>query len=126
MERRAFIGLVGGAVAWPVVVASGWPMTASAQQSGGRIPRVAYLGPSSAAITDPSYMEQFKVGLVENDLIVGRNIAVEYFWADGSPDRLRELADQLGQQNFDVVVTVGPQAYRFLKAAQTKSQLCLR
>jgi putative tryptophan/tyrosine transport system substrate-binding protein len=125
MERRAFIGLVGGAAAWPVAVASGWPVTASAQQSGVRVPRVAYLGPSSAAIADPSYIEQFKVGLVENDLIVGRNIAVEYFWADGSPDRLRELANQLGRQSFDVVVTVGPQAYRFLKAAQTKSPIVL-
>jgi putative ABC transport system substrate-binding protein len=109
MRRREFLGLLSGATAWPV--------TTSAQQSAARMPRLAYLGPSSPTSLDPRYIEQFKVGLIENDLIVGRNIAVEYFWADGNPDRLRELAKVLARQDFDVIVTVGPQAYRFLKAA---------
>jgi putative tryptophan/tyrosine transport system substrate-binding protein len=117
MRRRELLGLLSSAVAWPG--------TASAQQSAARMPRVAYLGPSSAAISDPRYIEQFKVGLVENDLIVGRNIVVEYFWADGSPDRLQELANELGRQDFQVIVTAGPQAYRLLKAAQTKAPIVL-
>jgi putative ABC transport system substrate-binding protein len=117
MRRRHFLGLLGGAAAWPV--------TASAQQSGVRMPRVAYLGASGPAIIDPRIIEQFKVGLIENDLIVGQNIAVEYFWAEGSPDRLRELASELGRQNFAVILTAGPQAYRLLKAAQTKSPIVL-
>lgn len=89
------------------------------------MPRVAFLGASSPAITDPRLIEQFKVGLIENDLIVGRNIEVEYFWADGSPDRLSELANELSRQDFDVIVTVGSRAYRLLKAAQTKSPIVL-
>jgi putative ABC transport system substrate-binding protein len=89
------------------------------------MPRVAFLGASSPAITDPRLIEQFKVGLIENDLIVGRNIEVEYFWADGSLDRLSELANELSRQDFDVIVTVGSRAYRLLKAAQTKSPIVL-
>ncbi|MBA7482120.1 hypothetical protein ES707_17602 [subsurface metagenome] len=104
---------------------AGWPATAFAQQPGIRMPRVAFLGASSAAIADPKLIEQFKVGLIENDLIVGRNVSLDYFWAEGSPDRMRELANELARQDYDVIVTVGPQAYRFFKAAQTKSPIVL-
>jgi hypothetical protein len=68
--------------------------------------RVAYLGPSGPTILDPRQIEQFKVGLVENDLIVGKNVTVEYFWAEGSLDRLKDLATELGGRDFDVIVTV--------------------
>jgi ABC-type uncharacterized transport system substrate-binding protein len=117
MKRRHFLGLLSGAAAWP--------KTALAQQTGSRKARVAYLGASGPTIIDPHQIEQFNFGLVENDLIVGKNITVEYFWAEGSPDRLRELANELARANFDVIVTAGPQAFRFLKAAQTKSPIVL-
>ena len=117
MRRREFIGLIGGAAIWPVI--------ARAQQPGGRMARVAYLGPSSPAIVDPRQIEQFEVGLVENDLIVGKNVTVEYFWAEGSLDRLKSLATELAGRDFDVIVTVGRQSFRFLKASQTKSPIVL-
>jgi putative ABC transport system substrate-binding protein len=87
--------------------------------------RVAYLGPSGPAVLDPRQIEQFKVGLIENDLIIGKNVTVEYFWAEGSLDRLKELATELGSRDLDVIVTVGPQAFRFLKATQTKTPIVL-
>jgi putative ABC transport system substrate-binding protein len=125
MKRRTFVCLAGRVAAWPLAVAAAWPGMAVAQQPGAKIPRVAFLGASSVAAVDPKNIEQFKVGLVENDLIVGRNILVEYFWADGDPDRLRQLANELVRQDVDVIVTVGPQAYRFLKAAQAKAPIVL-
>ena len=94
MRRCEFIGLIGGAAIWPVI--------ARAQQPGGRMARMAYLGPSSPAIVDPRQIEQFEVGLVENDLIVGKNVTVEYFWAEGSLDRLKSLATELAGRDFDV------------------------
>ena len=117
MQRREFIGLIGGAATWPVM--------ARAQQPGGRMARVAYLGPSGPAILDPRQIEQFEVGLVENDLIVGKNVTVEYFWAEGSLDRLKDLATELGRLDFDVIVTAGGQSFRLLKASQTKSPIVL-
>jgi hypothetical protein len=125
MHRRTFLGLAGRAASGPLVVAAGWPASASAQQQGARMPRVAFLGAGSPTIADPKMIEQFKVGLIENDLIVGRNVSVDYFWAEGNPDRMRELANELARQDYDVIVTVGPQAYRFFKAAQTKSPIVL-
>jgi putative ABC transport system substrate-binding protein len=117
MRRRDFISaLIGTGI---------WPGMAAAQRSSARLPRVAYLGPSSPDILDPRQIRQFKDGLVENDLIAGENVTVEYYWAEGSLDRLRDLATKLGRQNFDVIVTVGEQSFRFLKAAQTRSPIVL-
>jgi ABC-type uncharacterized transport system substrate-binding protein len=117
MKRRHFLGLVGGAAVWPVA--------ARAQHPRARLARVAYLGTSGPSILDPRQIEQFKAGLVENDLIVGKNVTVEYFWAEGSLDRLKDLATELAGRDFDVIVTVGSQAFRFLKAARTKSPIVL-
>ena len=75
MRRRKFIALLGTAVAAP--------LAASAQQSLVRTPRLAYLGASGPTVVDPRYIEGFKQGLRENGLIEGRNITVEYFWAEG-------------------------------------------
>jgi len=117
MRRRQVLGILSGAVAWPALV--------RAQQAGSRVARIAYLGPSGANILDPRQIEQFKIGLAENGLIPGQNVTVEYFWADGSLDRLKELAAELGRRDLDVIVTVGPQAIRFLQATGTKTPIVL-
>ena|SRR5579859_3128646 len=117
MKRRHFLGLVGGTAVWSAA--------ARAQQTHPRLAHVAYLGPSAPSILDPRQIEQFKVGLIENDLIVGKNVTVEYFWAEGNLNRLKDLATELAGRDFDVIVTVGEQSFRFLKAAQTKSPIVL-
>jgi ABC-type uncharacterized transport system substrate-binding protein len=114
MMRRRFITLVGGAAAWPL---------AGRAQTTGRIARIVYLGALSPSTLDPRQIEQFKVGLVENGLIEGRNIAVDYLWADGSPQRLQELAAELAQRDLDVIVTAGPQAVHALTAAKTRTPI---
>jgi len=92
MKRREFITLVGGAAS-PIL----WPCIVRAQQPTGRMPHIAYLGGLSPTTLDPRQIEQFKVGLVENGLVEGQNITVDYFWGQGSTERLQQLAAELGR-----------------------------
>jgi putative ABC transport system substrate-binding protein len=85
MRRRDLITLIGGAAAWPAV--------ARAQQTTGRVAHIGYLGVLGPSTLDPRQIEGFKEGLRENGLIEGRNITVDYLWAEGSQDRLRQLAE---------------------------------
>src|SRR5947209_505865 len=102
MKRREFVTILGGAV----VVR---PLAALGQQPAVHMARIAYLGPTSPTVLDPSQIEGFKLGLRENGLVEGRNIAVEYLWAEGDRDRLEQLANDLAQRHLDVIVTAGPQ-----------------
>jgi ABC-type uncharacterized transport system substrate-binding protein len=112
VDRRVFIVVVGALVACPLV--------GRAQRSNQRIAHIAYLGPTSPSALDPRQIEQFRQGLVENGLIEGRDIVVDYLWAEGSLERLQQLAGDLTSRNLDVIVTAGPQAVRALLAAGTK------
>ena len=116
MNRREVIMVLGGA-------AAGWPLAARAQHANGRKARIAFLSISSPQALDPRSIEQFRLGLAENGLVDGRDITVEYFWAEGSLDRLRDLAAELGQRNFDVIVTAGPQPVRALQATAIRSPI---
>jgi putative tryptophan/tyrosine transport system substrate-binding protein len=116
IKRREFINVLGGLiVAWPAVV--------RAQSSDDRVARVAYLGPTSPSVLDPRQIEQFKRGLAENGLVEGRNITVDYLWAEGNPDRLQHLAGELARRNLDVIVTAGGQAVGALIAADVKTPI---
>jgi putative tryptophan/tyrosine transport system substrate-binding protein len=116
MRRREFISLLGSA-------AASWPLAARAQRQNGRMAHIALLGASSPQAWDPHNMEQFKRGLEENSLIEGRNITIDYVWAEGSPERLGELATDLASRNLDVIVTAGPQPIRALLAAGTRTPI---
>jgi putative ABC transport system substrate-binding protein len=72
---------------------------------------------------DPRQIEQFKAGLLENGLIEGRNVLVDYLWAEGSPERLQQLASELAKRDLDVIVTAGPQAVHALMATRTKTPI---
>ena len=82
LKRREFITLLGSAAAWPP----------TARGQNGRMARIAFLNASSPQAWDPHNMEQFKQGLEENSLVEGRNITIDYVWAEGNAERLRELA----------------------------------
>jgi putative tryptophan/tyrosine transport system substrate-binding protein len=111
MKRREFITVVGAAAAWPLI--------ARAQQTTGSVAHIAFLGVLGPSTIDPRQIEGFKEGLRLNGLIEGRNITVDYLWAEGSQDRLRELAEDLAKRNLDIIVTAGPQAVLALMATKT-------
>jgi putative ABC transport system substrate-binding protein len=92
--RRDFITLVGGA-------AASWPLAARAQQPG-KLPTVGVLGATSASAWS-RWIAAFVQRLRELGWIEGRNLRVEYRWAEGSS----ELAAEFVRLNVDVIVTGG-------------------
>ncbi|MGY8663155.1 ABC transporter substrate-binding protein [Bradyrhizobium sp. UFLA05-109] len=116
MRRRDFITLAG----WLALLS---PRAAFAQQGVGRMARIVYLGPTGATVVDPRQIEGFKQGLLENGLIEGRNVTVDYLWADGDPARLRQLAAEISKGGYDVIVTVSGPAIKALIATGTTAPI---
>jgi putative tryptophan/tyrosine transport system substrate-binding protein len=114
--RRQFVSALGGATL-------AWPLAARAQHAPDKVAHIAYLGASSPAAIDPRQIEQFKAGLVENGLIEGQNITVDYLWAEGSIARMEQLSAELARRNLDVIVSAGPQPMRALLATGTKTPI---
>jgi ABC-type uncharacterized transport system substrate-binding protein len=90
-------------------------VSAEAQQAK-KIPRIGFLGGASASSYAPR-IDAFRQGLNELGYIEGKNITIEYRYADGKEDRLPVLAAELVGLNVDVIVTSGPQATRPAKEA---------
>jgi putative ABC transport system substrate-binding protein len=116
MRRREFAALLASAAVTR-------PLVARAQQARDRMWRIAYLGALSPATLDPRQIEQFKVGLTEHGLVEGQNIAVDYLWAEGSTERMQQLAAEIARRHLDVIVTAGPQPVRAILATGTKTPI---
>jgi putative tryptophan/tyrosine transport system substrate-binding protein len=78
-------------------------------QQGTKIPRIGFLVASSPSFYS-SRIEAFQRGLHELGYVEGKNIAIEYRFADGKADRLRELADELVRLKVDIIVAAGSAA----------------
>jgi putative tryptophan/tyrosine transport system substrate-binding protein len=96
MKRRQFFAALGGLVCRPLV--------ARAQQPS--LPVVGVLGAASGDEQAP-YMTGFVRGLNQAGFIVGRNVAIEYRWAEGDYDRLPALAAELVSKPVAVILASG-------------------
>jgi putative ABC transport system substrate-binding protein len=105
MKRREFM-VFGGA-------AAAWPFAASAQQPR---PVIGFLDSSSAREYAP-FLAAFRAGLNESGFAEGRDVAIDYRWAEGHYDRLPALASELVRLPVAVLVATGITAAAAAKAA---------
>src|SRR5262249_31868564 len=100
MKRREFITLLGAGAAT-------WPLAARAQQV--KLPIIGFLGANTPA-AQLQWTAAFVQRLRELGWIEGRNVAIEYRWAEGRTERYTEIAKEFVRLNVDVIFTHGTPA----------------
>jgi putative tryptophan/tyrosine transport system substrate-binding protein len=109
MRRREFITVLGGAAAWP--------FAARAQET---MPVIGYL--SARSPDDTAHLvDAFRRGLAENGYVEGRNVTIEYRWAIGQHNRLRQLAEEFVNKRVAVVVSTGGESAALAAKAATST-----
>ena len=108
-ERRKFLIAAGSLLAFPL---------ATVAQQPGKVPRIGYLSSLSPSVT-ALWDQAFRQGLRDLGWVEGKNISIDYRYAEGRTDRLPDLAADLVRQKVDVIVTsVTPDALAAQKATK--------
>src|SRR4029077_17051545 len=115
MRRRAFIAGLGSAAAWP--------LAARAQQP--TVPVIGLLD-SRSLETEREGLPAFQQGLAETGYVEGRNVVVEYRWAENHDDRLSALAADLVRSRVAVIVALGATAALAAKTATQSIPIVFR
>ena len=109
MRRRELLTLIGSMAAWPLAARSQQPM-----------PVVGYLG-SESPVLFASRLSAFQKGLSAAGYVEGKNVTIEYRWAEGRNDRLPALATELARAKVSVLATPGSLASALAAKAATST-----
>jgi putative tryptophan/tyrosine transport system substrate-binding protein len=110
MKRREFVAFIGG-------LAIGWPLGAHAQQSA--IPVIGFFSGWSPG-DSTEYLDYFRRGLAEIGFVEGRNVTIEYRWAEGHFDRLPALVADLVRRQVAVIAIPNTTASALAAKAATQ------
>ena len=117
MDRRTFLGTLAGSL-----LAA--PLVAEAQQKA--MPVIGVLSANSSSTSSGPFMGAFRQGLSEAGYVEGRNVAIEYRWAEGHYDRLPALAADLVGRKVDLIMANSPPSALAAKSATSTIPIVFR
>jgi len=112
MKRRDFIRLIGGATAWPFGVRA---------QQIVKLPTIGFMDIATPSLYAP-WVNAFVERLRAHDWIEGRTVSIEYRWAEGSYERVAEIAAEFVRMKVDVILTASYSVVGHQSVAQINAQ----